>query len=179
MSGGKPVSSSGAVSAEPVFISGSMVNLRETASTSARVVQQLPIGTGCGVEEKASSGWWRIRCGDYQGWAKAELLSAERPTLDSLLALAWDSKQPLKNRFDAALRAATLEPESAAARHQLWLLFTEQELAQPENLLAREPGRSPQSHFSVTWSAQERSRGVRRATISKCSRRAAMSLPTL
>jgi hypothetical protein len=116
------VSSSEASSREQIFISGSLVNLREAASTTATVVKKVPIVTGCGVEEKAGTGWWRIRCGDSLGWAKAELLSAERPTLEPLLALAEDSKQPLKDRFDAALRAAALEPTQDKARDLLWSL---------------------------------------------------------
>ncbi|MBN1207346.1 MAG: hypothetical protein JXB05_20860 [Myxococcaceae bacterium] len=149
MSVGEPVSRSEPMSRERVFISGSLVNLRETASTKALVVKQVPIGTGCLVEEKADSGWWRIGCGDSQGWAKAELLSAERPTLEPLLAMAQDSKQPLKDRFDAALRATALDPEHADARNLLWSLFAEQEWAQLDRLLTQETGRLPQSHISV------------------------------
>ena len=149
MPAGEPVPRSEAMSRERVFISGSLVNLREAASTKATVVEQVPIGTGCVVEEKSDSGWWRLGCGDSQGWAKAELLSAERPTLEPLLALVQDSKQPLKDRFDAALRATALEPEHADARNLLWNLFAEQEWGQLENLLTQEPGRLPQSHVSV------------------------------
>jgi hypothetical protein len=149
MSTSQPVPSPEARPREQVFISGSMVNLREAASTKATVVKQVPIGTGCVVEEKAGSGWWRIGCGDSQGWTKAELLSTERPTLEPLLALAQDSKQPLKARFDAALRASALEPEHADARNLLWSLFEEQEWAQLESLLTEETGRRPEIHVSV------------------------------
>ncbi|QRN97002.1 hypothetical protein JRI60_49950 [Archangium violaceum] len=150
MPAGEPGPSAAASAREQVFISGSMVNLRETASTTATVVKQVPIGTGCVVEEKAVSGWWRIDCGDSQGWTKAELLSAERPTLELLLTLAGDSTRPVKERFDAALRATALDPEHAEARNLLWSLFAEQEQTQLESLLAREPGRRPLVHASVT-----------------------------
>ncbi|WNG13716.1 hypothetical protein [Cystobacter fuscus] len=144
-----PKSSPEAPPREQVFISGSMVNLRETASTKANVVKQVPIGTGCAVEEKDGSGWWRIRCGDSQGWTKAELLSAERPKLEPILALAEDTKRPLKERFDAALRASALEPEHTGARDLLLNLFAEQEWAQLERLLTRETKQQPQIHVSV------------------------------
>lgn len=133
-----------------VFISGSLVNLREAASTKATVVQQVPIGTHCVVAEKADSGWWRVDCdGGGEGWTKAELLSTERPTLKPLLALAEDAKQPLKARFDAVLRATALEPEHAGARNLLWSLFAEQEWVQLESLLTQETGLLPQLHVSA------------------------------
>lgn len=145
----KPVSRSESVLRDRVFISGSMVNLREAASKTATLVSQVPIGTECIVEERANSGWWRIGCGDIKGWAKTELLSTERPTLEPHLTLAQDSKQPLKDRFDAALRATALAPEHAAAREILWSLFAEQEWVQTENLLTQEPSRLPLAHFAV------------------------------
>ncbi|KFA87003.1 hypothetical protein Q664_50690, partial [Archangium violaceum Cb vi76] len=147
-----------AMSRERVFISGSMVNLRETASPKATVVKQVPIGTACVIEEKAGSGWWRLGCGDSQGWAKAELLSAERPTLEPFLALAGDSKQPLKARFDAALRASALEPGHADARLLLWSLFLEQERVQLERLLTEETRRPPLLHVSVACKGEGETR---------------------
>jgi hypothetical protein len=141
-----------------VFISGSMVNLRETASPKATVVKQVPIGTECVIEEKAGAGWWRLGCGDSQGWAKAELLSAERPTLEPLLALAGESKQPLKDRFDAALRASALAPEHAEARNLLWSLFLEQERVQLERLLTEETRRPPLLHVSVACQGEGETR---------------------
>jgi hypothetical protein len=132
-----------------VFISGSLVNLRETASTTATVLKKVPMGTECVVEEKTGSGWWRIGCGDTQGWVKTELLATERPTLEPLLDLAEDSKQPLKDRFDAALRATALDPEHSGARTLLWHLFAEQERAQFENIHTREPDAFPRIHVAL------------------------------
>lgn len=142
------------MSLERVFIFGSLVNLRDAASPQASVVKQLPLGTECVVEEKANSGWWRIGCGETRGWAKAELLSAERPTLEPLLATAQDSKQPLKDRFDAALRATALAPEHVEARSLLWNLFAEQEWVQLENLLTQQTDRSSQIHVSVACAGE-------------------------
>lgn len=137
-----------------VFISGSMVNLREAASATAPVLAKVPMGTECTVEEKAGSGWWRIGCGDSHGWTKSELLSPERPTLEPLLARAQDTKESLKDRFDAALRATALEPEHAEARKLLWSLFAEQERVQLETLLAKESGRLPLLHASVACAGE-------------------------
>lgn len=150
----KPVSRSELVPRDRVFISGSMVNLREAASTTATVLKQVPMGTECAVEEKAGSGWWRIGCGDSYGWTKSELLSPERPTLEPLLARAQDAMGPLKERFDAALRATALQPEHAEARKLLWSLFAEQERVQLETFLAKEPGRLPLLHASVACTGE-------------------------
>lgn len=135
---------------ERVFITGSLVNLREAASPTAKVLTQLPIGRECTVEEKGPSGWWRIRYGSVTGWVAAEFLSPEKPTVEPLLALAEDLKRPFKERFDAALRAVTLEPEKLDARERFWNLFVEQELAQVEDLLAKGGSPRPQLQASVT-----------------------------
>ncbi|WP_224364251.1 SH3 domain-containing protein [Hyalangium versicolor] len=148
-SASKPGASSPPDTRERVFISGSLVNLRESASATANVLGKAPMGTECVVEEKASSGWWRIGCGDSHGWAKSELLSADRPTVEPLLATAEDPKQPLKNRFDAALRATALEPGHAGARTLLWNLFAEQERVQLEKLLAGKREALPQVRLSA------------------------------
>jgi hypothetical protein len=141
-----------------VFISGSRVNLREQAAPTAAVVTQLPIATECALEEKADSGWWRIRCGDAHGWTKAELLSAEKPTLGPLLALSGDAKLPLKDRFEAVVRAVALAPQHPDARARLWELFVEQERAQVEKLLAASPPTPPQEHMAASCEGPETSR---------------------
>jgi hypothetical protein len=63
-------------------------------------------------------------------------------------------KQPLKERFDAALRATALEPEHAEARKLLWSLFAVQERVQLETLLTKEPGRLPLLHVSVACTGE-------------------------
>ncbi|QSQ26750.1 hypothetical protein JY651_18275 [Pyxidicoccus parkwayensis] len=140
-----------------VFISGTLVNLREAASPTATPVKQVPLATECAVEEKAASGWWRVRCGDVQGWAAAEFLSSEKPTVEAFLAAAEDLKRPLKQRFDAALRAVTLEPTHAAARERFWRLFVEQERASLEELLAKQDAPLPQLHATASCEGEETS----------------------
>ncbi|MBN1207445.1 MAG: hypothetical protein JXB05_21385 [Myxococcaceae bacterium] len=140
-----------------VFVSGSLVNLREKPFPTASVVKQVPIATECAVEEKADSGWWRIRCADSQGWTKSELLSAEQPTFEPLLALSGDSKLPLKDRFDSVVRAVALNPKHPGARTRLWELFVEQERGQVENLLADATAPRPLAHLAAACKGEETS----------------------
>ncbi|MFP2925084.1 hypothetical protein ACLESO_07680 [Pyxidicoccus sp. 3LG] len=98
-----------------VFIQGSEVNLRDKATTNAKVVAKVAIGTECLLVKGAPKQWVRLQCGEAEGFTLKSLVGAEKPSVEALLAQAQDTTLDAKVRLDAAMRAATLAPENEQA----------------------------------------------------------------
>ncbi|HLL52249.1 MAG TPA: hypothetical protein VK447_01800 [Myxococcaceae bacterium] len=107
-----------------VFIQGSEVNLRALANANGEVVKKLPIGTEC-TRLGYSKEWVRLECGGATGFTLKSLIGAEKPTFDALFAKAQDAKAKVKDRFEAATRAAALDPKNEKALDLLAELFFE------------------------------------------------------
>lgn len=99
----------------PVFIQGSEVNLRDKPATRAKVVGKVAIGTECQQVKAAPKQWVRLKCGEVEGFTLKSLVGEEKPTVEALLAQAGDTTLDVRVRLDAAMRAATLAPESEQA----------------------------------------------------------------
>ncbi|OJH39454.1 hypothetical protein [Cystobacter ferrugineus] len=107
-----------------VYIQGSEVNLRGSASTDGEVVKKVLIGTECQKLEGAQKkGWVRLKCGEAEGFTLEKLVGADKPNLEALLAQAQDAAKSTKERLDAAARAATLDPQNEQASQLLAQLF--------------------------------------------------------
>lgn len=75
----------GAVYAAPesqqsATITGSVVNLRETADTSAKVLAKLPKGTLVSVI-KVTSDWYKVSFSNKEGWVSSEYVTLKATTL--------------------------------------------------------------------------------------------------
>ncbi|WP_143195716.1 hypothetical protein [Archangium sp. Cb G35] len=108
-----------------VFIQGSEVNLRARPSDKAEVVTKVPIATECQRLADAAKGWVRLKCGEVEGFTLKSLVGADKPSFDKLLAQAQDTKASTQVRYDAATRAATLDPKNDKALELLADLFFE------------------------------------------------------
>ncbi|NMO19617.1 hypothetical protein HPC49_12515 [Pyxidicoccus fallax] len=106
-----------------VYIQGSEVNLRDKASTTAKVVGKVTIATECQHVKDAPKQWVRIKCGEVEGFTLKSLVGAQKPTAEALLAQAQDTPQPATARLDAAMRAATLDSKNEQALKLLADLF--------------------------------------------------------
>ncbi|HEX5752840.1 MAG TPA: SH3 domain-containing protein [Archangium sp.] len=114
--------------AQRVYVLGSSINLRKEPSAEAESLEKLQIGTECRVAETLEGQWLKVLCGEKEGYASASLLGPEKPSAEKLKAEAKDTKLPLKQREDSALRAATLSPEDAELQKLLGNLFFERNL---------------------------------------------------
>jgi cell wall-associated NlpC family hydrolase len=61
-------------------ITGSVVNLRETADTTSKILDKLPKGTTVSVI-KVSDNWYNINYDNTQGWVSADYISLKETTL--------------------------------------------------------------------------------------------------
>lgn len=114
----------GAQTAGRVFIQGSEVNLRGTPSPKAEVVTKVPIATECQpLPAKAPKDWVRLKCGEAEGFTLKSLVGPDKPNFDALLAQALDTKASTSVRYDAASRAAALDPNNDKALDLLAELF--------------------------------------------------------
>ncbi|MCY1082318.1 SH3 domain-containing protein [Archangium lansingense] len=111
-----------------VYVLGSSINLRKEPSTEAEILEKLQIGTECRVTEKLEGQWLKVLCGEKGGYASASMLGPEKPSAEKLAAEARDTKLPLKQREESALRAATLSPEDTELQKLLGNLFFERNL---------------------------------------------------
>lgn len=114
--------------AQRVYVLGSSLNLRKEPSAEAEILEKLQIGTECRVSEKLEGQWLKVLCGEKEGYASASLLGPEKPSAEKLKAEAQDTKLPLKQREESALRASTLSPEDAELQKLLGNLFFERNL---------------------------------------------------
>lgn len=114
--------------AQRLYVLGSSLNLRKEPSSEAEILEKLQIGTECRVTEKLEGQWLKVLCGEKEGYAFASLLGPEKPSAEKLKAEAQDTKLPLKQREESALRAATLSPEDAELQKLLGNLFFERNL---------------------------------------------------
>ncbi|WNG57118.1 hypothetical protein F0U59_21870 [Archangium gephyra] len=115
-----------------VFIQGSEVNLRARPSDKAEVVTKVPIATECQRLADAAKGWVRLKCGEVEGFTLKSLVGADKPSFDKLLAQAQDTKASTQVRYDAATRAATLDPKNDKALELLADLFFKSSFEQLE-----------------------------------------------
>jgi hypothetical protein len=105
-----------------VFIQGSEVNLRALPDPKGEVVRKVPIGTEC-LRLGFSKEWVRLECGGATGYMLKSLIGADKPSFDALLAQARDPKAKAPARFEAATRAAALDPKHEQALELLADLF--------------------------------------------------------
>jgi len=130
---------------DSLFIQGSEVNLRASPTTQASVVAKLPIATPCQRLGDAPEGWVKVRCDETEGFTLKSLLGPEEPKLEPLLAQAKDKAKPVKERFDAAMRAATLKPEDKEALKWLHDLYFDSEF----EVLAEDRRQGSKERFRV------------------------------
>jgi hypothetical protein len=114
--------------AQRVYVLGSSLNLRKEPSAEAEILEKLQIATECRVTEKLEGPWLKVLCGEKEGYASASLLGPEKPSAEKLEAEAQDTKLPLKQREESALRAAILSPENSELQKLLGNLFFERNL---------------------------------------------------
>ncbi len=106
-----------------LFIQGSEVNLRSEASKTAEIAAKVAIGTACteAMPKPADKAWVKLQCQDKAGFTLRALVAPEPPDFGKLLERATAKGAPAQARYDAAMRAASLRPDSsealAALRH--------------------------------------------------------------
>ncbi len=82
----------------PRYVAASRAQVRASPSEKARAVASLRIGAEVRVGE-IRGGWARLSApSGIEGWARASLLSQERPTLSALLSAADAAKTPRARR---------------------------------------------------------------------------------
>lgn len=74
------VSYAAPATSQNAVITGSVVNLRETADTSSKVLTKLPKGTLVSVI-KTSKDWFKVNYDNQEGWVSGEYLSLKETTL--------------------------------------------------------------------------------------------------
>lgn len=128
-----------------VFIQGSEVNLRANPNAKAEVATKVPIGTECQRLAVAAKEWVRLKCGEVEGFTLKSLVGADKPSFDKLLAQAQDTKAGTQVRYDAASRAAALDPKNEKALELLADLFFESAFEQLEKEMMK--GGPPEAVF--------------------------------
>ncbi|MCP3142899.1 SH3 domain-containing protein [Pyxidicoccus xibeiensis] len=114
---------------EPLlYVLGSSLNLRKEPSAQAEVVEKLPIGTACRQKGPAQGEWFQVCCGGKPGYVSASLMGPQKPSVEPYLAEVKDTRLPLEQRLESALRASTLEPRDIALRKFLGELFYKRQL---------------------------------------------------
>ena len=95
--------------ASRLFITVSSANLRTAPNRTADLVAKLRIGTAC-TKMTTAGEWVELSCdGGVRGYCRADLLSAEMPTIDSVLKELATATEP-NARFNVYVRALTLVP---------------------------------------------------------------------
>ena len=98
--------------ASRLFVKVSSANLRTAPNKTADLAAKLRIGTACTTITTAGE-WVEVTCdGGARGYCKADLLSAEMPTIDGVLSELPAASGP-NARFNVYVRALTLAPSRA------------------------------------------------------------------
>lgn len=95
------------------FVNATSLNVRAEAKPTGKLVYVARIGEKCDAGAADAKGWATVKCGAFEGVAKAEFLSEESPTLEGLRARfdALDGKEDkasLDERFAVAQRMLAL-----------------------------------------------------------------------
>ena len=125
------------LAADARFVVASTANVRRSPDAKAEVVARLSIGVELTVLETQGD-WAHVKQGAHEGWVLAELLDAEKPTLEAFNA-RFDAtpKSDSKARRKWAERAAALAPSDVPTLQRLV-----QVLDETQDLVALEHART-------------------------------------
>ncbi len=107
------------LAADARFVMASSANVRKAADAEAPVVTKLPIATEVSLLETKGE-WVRVKAPAHEGWVLAELLGAEKPTLEAMNAkYEATPKGDAAGRRKWAERAAAVAPNDVPALQRL------------------------------------------------------------
>ena len=93
------------------YVATTTLNLRETASTEAKILTQLQLNDKVTVIEKVDNTWSKVKAGNYTGYVAGQFLTTKKPDVTSRLA------QELREAQEAARKAEEkAEKERAEAK---------------------------------------------------------------
>jgi hypothetical protein len=97
----------------PAWVIATSLNVRSEAKATAKLVHVARIAEACELLGPAVKGWVEVSCGSLRGFARAEFLVAEKPTVEGIQKRfdelqAQDDRAGWDERFVAAQRLLAL-----------------------------------------------------------------------
>lgn len=73
------------LAADPLFVTATSLNVRAEPKAAGKLVYVARIAETCTPKGAADKGGWvELDCGPFHGFAKAEFLAAQKPTIEAL-----------------------------------------------------------------------------------------------